>query len=409
MQGQEPEALARRRGAQVLFVVVALGTTAFVASITVSPILGDELAHSTSLAGFPWASAILGTGIGSALLSQLMARRGRGIGLVIGYAVGGLGAVVAVAAGVWGSFALLIGALLLMGWANAASGLARYAAADLYPPEVRASGLSMVVWAGTIGGVAGPALLQPSAQWAAVLDLPGLTGPFVVAVIGCAVPAAALAVFMKVRPKALRIQDADCVPALSPLSAMWKLPTAQAGLVALAVAQTVMILIMAMTPLHIISSGHELGSVGFVISVHILGMFGLAPVAGRLADRFGRVRMVLVGFATLAAAALGAASFPVGAGPWLAFPLFLLGLGWSFAFVSGSALLTEGLAYADRARLQGATDSVVWTSAAVAGLGSGALVAAFSYAALCVVGALLLVGPAVVVVGRRRAIATVTA
>lgn len=399
----------RRRASRVLFIAVALGTTSFVASITVSPILGRELASSTTLSGLPWASAILGTGIGSALLSQLMARRGRGIGLLLGYLCGGLGAVVAVAAAVSGSFGLFIAGLLVMGWGNASNHLARYAAADLYPPELRASGLSMVVWAGTIGGVAGPALLPPSDRLAIGIDLPTFTGPFLVAAAGCAVAAVVLVLLLRSVPAALQAHDADCVPSVSPLLVMWKAPNAQAALVALAVSQTVMVLIMAMTPLHISASGHGLGSVGFVISVHVFGMYGLSPISGRLADRFGRVPMVLVGFAVLGAAALLAASFPAHAGVWLALPLFLLGLGWSFSFVSGSALLTEGLTYGDRARLQGATDSVVWTSAAAAGLGSGVLVGAFGYAVLCVVGAFLLVGPMIVITGRRRAIAAATA
>ncbi|MGH7860355.1 MAG: MFS transporter, partial [Candidatus Binatia bacterium] len=146
----------RRRAARALFVAVAFGTTSFVASVTVSPILGNELAGATTLSGLPWSAGILGTGIASALLSQLMARRGRGIGLVLGYVGGAVGAAGAVAAAVSGSFQLLIVSMLVMGAGNASSHLARYAAADIYPPELRASGLSMVVWAGTVGGVAGP-------------------------------------------------------------------------------------------------------------------------------------------------------------------------------------------------------------------------------------------------------------
>jgi MFS family permease len=190
---------------------------------------------------------------------------------------------------------------------------------------------------------------------------------------------------------------------------MWRAPRAQAALIALAVAQTVMVLIMAMTPVHMRSHGHGLGSVGFVISLHVFGMYGLSPISGRLADRFGPIRMVLAGFATLAAAAVIAAASPARAGMWLAVPLFLLGWGWSLSFVSGSALLTEGLAYGDRARLQGATDSIVWTAAAIAGLSSGVLVGEFSYAVLCAVGALLVLAPVIVISGRRRILATAPA
>ncbi len=105
---------------------------------------------------------------------------------------------------------------------------------------------------------------------------------------------------------------------------------------------------------------------------------------------------------------IGAAS-PHHAGSRLAEPLFLLGFGWSLTFASASALLTEGLPYGESARLQGATDSVVWTAAAIAGLSSGVFVEVFSYALLCVVGALLVVGPVIVIGARREELRTVPA
>jgi MFS family permease len=263
----------------------------------------------------------------------------------------------------------------------------------------------MIVWAGAVGGVAGPAFLDPSGRVAIGFGLPRLAGPFVVAVGGCILATVLLLLLLRSTPGALRARDLDVVPSGARLLDMWRAPRARTALVALAVAQTVMILIMAMTPVHMRSHGHGLGSVGFVIALHVFGMYGLSPISGRLADRFGPIRMILVGFATLAAAGVLAAITPTENGMWLAVPLFLLGWGWSLSFVAGSALLTEGLAYADRARLQGATDSVVWTAAAIAGLGSGVLVGEFSYGVLCVVGALLVIAPVVMIAGRRRTLA----
>lgn len=395
----------RRRAARALFVSVAFGTTAFVASVTVSPLVGQDITGSAALAGFPWAAGVLGTGLGSAALSQLMARRGRGPGLLVGYTIGVAGCVLAVAGTVAGIFLLFVAAVGVMGVGNAANHLSRYAAADLYPPQQRASGLSMVVWAGAIGGVAGPALLGPSGDIAHSAGIPPLAGPFVVAAAGCVAAVGFLAVLLVRHRSALRPHDEPVPPSDRPLFELWRIPTAQVALIALAVAQTVMVMIMAMTPVHIRSTGHGLSSVGWVISAHVFGMYGLSPVAGRLADRFGASAMILSGFATLAASAVMAAAAPHTAGVWLTIPLFLLGWGWSLTFVAGSALLTRGLAFGDRARLQGATDAVVWTSAATAGLASGLLVEAFSYALLCVAGALLIVGPVFTVLARRRALA----
>jgi MFS family permease len=117
------------------------------------------------------------------------------------------------------------------------------------------------------------------------------------------------------------------------------------------------------------------------------------------------VRVALIGFVVIVASALGAAGAPEHAGAWLAVPLFTLGVGWSLSFVAGSALLTRGLSYADRTRLQGATDSVVWIAAAAAGFGSGVFIGAFSYALLCMVGAALVAIPVVMITGRRRVLA----
>lgn len=394
----------RRRAARVLFSAVALGTTGFVASLTVAPLAGEDLSNSATLSGLPWAAGVLGTGVGSALLSQLMARKGRGPGLAAGYVVGAVGATLAAVAIASGSFGLFVPAILLMGSGNAANHLSRYAAADLYPPERRASGLSMVVWAGAVGGVAGPALLDPSGRLAVGAGVPRLTGPFIVALAGSVLAFLAIVVLSRTTPGALTAHDVHAVSDGSRLVQMWRAPRVQMALVSLAVAQTVMVMIMAMTPVHLRSHGHGLGSVGIVISLHVFGMYGLSPVSGRIADRFGAIPTVLGGFAALAAAGIGAATAPPSAGRWLAVPLFMLGWGWSLCFVAGSALLTEGFAYSDRARLQGATDSVVWTAAAVAALGSGVLVGEFGYALLCVVGSLLVLGPVFVIAGRRHAL-----
>lgn len=396
--------VTRRRAARVLFAAVALGTTGFVASLTVAPLVGEDLSRSAALSGLPWTAGVLGTAVGSALLSQLMARRGRGPGLALGYLAAAIGAMLGIVAIANGRFVLFVFAVLLMGGGNAANHLSRYAAAELYPPERRASGLSTVVWAGAVGGVAGPALLDTSGRWAAGADLPRLAGPFAVAVVGCALACVAIVALQRTARGILRAQDTDDLPTGVSVLEMMRAPRVRIALVSLAAAQTVMVLIMAMTPVHIRSHGHGLGSVGLVISLHVFGMYGLAPVSGRLTDRFGAISMILAGFATLAAAAVIAAVVPAHAGTWLTIPLFLLGWGWSLAFVAGSALLTEGLAYADRARLQGATDTAVWTAAAVAGLGSGFLVGVFGYAVLCVVGALIVVAPVAMIAGRRRAL-----
>jgi hypothetical protein len=117
------------------------------------------------------------------------------------------------------------------------------------------------------------------------------------------------------------------------------------------------------------------------------------------------VPVILAGLVTVAAAALVASVAPPRGGVILFAALFLLGYGWNLGYVAGSALLTKGLSLAERTRIQGLTDGLIWSSAAAASLGSGIILAAASFAALGLLGAALVVVPFMLVLARRSAVA----
>jgi MFS family permease len=167
------------------------------------------------------------------------------------------------------------------------------------------------------------------------------------------------------------------------------------------------VLIMTMTPLHMTQTGHDLMAVGLVISAHTFGMFALSPVSGRLTDRFGSVRVVLSGLVVVAGSAALSAVAPADGGIVLFLALFLLGYGWNLGYVAGSTMLTTGLPLAERTRIEGVADSLIWSSAAAASLGSGFVVAAASYTILGLMGAALVIVPAWIVLARRRAVQSV--
>jgi MFS family permease len=173
-------------------------------------------------------------------------------------------------------------------------------------------------------------------------------------------------------------------------------------MVSLISVQVVMTLIMTMTPLHMTAHGHGLAAVGLVISGHTFGMFALSPISGRLTDRFGTIRVILAGLAVTAVSAVMSALAPPDGGVILFVALFLLGYGWNLGFVAGSTLVTEGLGLAERTRVEGLTDALIWSSAAAASLGSGIVVAAASYTTLGLLGAALVVVPAWLMLSRRR-------
>jgi MFS family permease len=377
----------------VLFSGVAISRTGYIVAITMTTLVAKDMLGSATLAGLPGAISVLGTALGGNRLSALMDRIGRRRGLSVGYGILAVGAVGAAIATALGSFPLLVIAMAVFGTGASADNLARYAAADVYPAHRRGSAIAFVVWAGTIGSVAGPSLLDPSEALGRALGIDPLAGAYVLAGFAAAIALGVVSVML--RPDPLEFADrGDPTEAVTraPLS-----PLVWTALVVLAVGHVVMVLIMVMTPIHLRDNGHGLGTVGLIISAHTLGMFALSPLTGMVADRIGRLPVILAGHMLLAVAALLAAAADESATGLLALALFLLGLGWNFSFVAGSALLTEGANPAVRVRRQGLGDAIVWTSAAIAGLGSGFLLTASSYAVLSIVAASFTVLPVVLV------------
>ena len=403
----------RRRIVWSLVAGVGLGSTGSIAAGTVATIVARDLAGTTAWSGAPGASVVLGSALGSTLLSALMIRRGRRIGLTVGYLVGVLGAVLAVSAVVTRSLPLLLLGTVLIGFGNSANLLSRYTAAGMFPERRRASAIATVVWGATIGAIVGPNLLAISVPVATSFGLPDLAGPYLVPAVFVGLAALLSFAMLRPDPDALAFDDVAAadqpgsVATEAPASSLLELlrrPTVLVAIVALIVGQIVMTLIMTMTPLHMTEHGHGLDAVGIVISAHVLGMYALSPISGRLTDRLGSPRVMLAGLGTLSIAGLLAALAPPDGGLVLLLALFLLGYGWNLGFVAGSALLASGLAQKERTRLEGATDALIWSSAAAASLTSGVVVAAASYTALGLIAALLVLGPAAVLLARRGAI-----
>jgi MFS family permease len=154
------------------------------------------------------------------------------------------------------------------------------------------------------------------------------------------------------------------------------------------VSHSVMFPLMVMTPVHMAHSGTGLSVIGAVASGHVLGMYALSPIFGRLCDRWGRRAGLLTGLTLLLLAMVttGAAGHD---NLRLAAGLLLLGLGWSACLVAGSLLLGESVPAAHRVRAQGVADMMAGLTAATCGLAAGPLLGAFGYPALTLVAALV--------------------
>jgi MFS family permease len=153
---------------------------------------------------------------------------------------------------------------------------------------------------------------------------------------------------------------------------------------------------MVITSLHMHNHAHSVGDISRVISAHVIGMFGFSVLSGRLADRFGRGPVILAGTATLILACLVAPLSP-DVLP-LGVALFLLGLGWNFCFVGGSALLADQLSPDERARTQGFNDLLIGLVSAAGSLGSGFIFGTGGYQVVGIAGALAAVVPLSLVV-----------
>jgi MFS family permease len=380
------DTMAHRRPMTALFCGAALMNAAMAMTGAVSTIVaGDRLGMRWG--AVPNAAGVVGTGVGALALTWLATRRNRRTGLVLGYVAAALGAgLAAVAVAVGDVLALTLG-MLVLGLGNAGAQLSRYVAADLYPAHRRGFAVSTVVWAGTVGAVGGPLLLDPSSTAASGLGATAMTGPFLAAMVAGAVAAVAASGAPSGRVAA--------AASPMPLRDLVRTPAARSALAVMVAAQVVMVAVMTAAPIDMHMHGHGLGAVGATLSMHTLGMFALSPLTGRLFDRVGARPVVLAGLFSLAVSALLAAALPADDTVLRAGALFLLGYGWNLCFVGGSGLLARDLPTTERARVEGAVDAAVWSIAAAASLASTLLLSAGGYAALAALSCVLLAVPLV--------------
>ena len=387
----------QRRTVGTLVMAQAVGALGITIGIATASLLAKEISGSESQAGLAQTFQVLGAAVASYLLARLMSRRGRRVGLSLGYLIGAGGAFVAVLAGVVGSMALLLVGAAMLGTSTAANSASRYAATDLASAQTRARALSTVVWATTIGAVVGPNLTGLSATVADGLGIPELTGPFAIGSIGMLL--AALVIWLRMRPDPLLLArslageaETGAVSSTSwgrVVAAVRERPVLLAAVVGLSGAHAAMVAVMVMTPLHMQHGGAELRVIGIVISVHVLGMFAFSPVVGWLADRVGRWQVLASGGVILLVALVLCRSSPEGSSWQIFAGLFLLGLGWSFSAVSSSTLIADHAPLEARTDVQGAADLVMGLTAAAAGGLAGLVVAKLGYPALALVSVLL--------------------
>ncbi|MDE8670256.1 MFS transporter [Pseudarthrobacter sp. H3Y2-7] len=386
---------------KVLSVLVGgqiLGGIGMGATLSLGSLLAAQLSGSPAWSGMAATMSTLGAAVAAVPLARLAGARGRRISLSTGALIAGTGAAIAITSAWVSVFPLLLLGLMLLGAGSAVNLQARFAATDLARSGTRARDLSVVVWSTTIGAVLGPNLFGPGEVVGAALGFPPLTGAFAFSV--AAQLAAALVYLTGLRPDplltAMSLRDTS-VKAPRPQSGTLVLRSnagARYAVAAVALSHATMVSLMSMTPVHLREHGASLVIVGFTISLHIAGMYALSPVFGWLADKVGRVRVIVLGQGMLLAS-LVIAGFAADSRTGVTVSLVLLGLGWSAAVVAGSAMVAESVPIQDRPAIQGISDLSMNAAGAIGGALAGPVLASMGYSglaflAMALVGAVLI-------------------
>jgi MFS family permease len=288
---------------------------------------------------------------------------------------------------------------------------ARYAGADLAPPQKVGSHLAVVMWALTVGSVTGPSLAAVANRtWIGWFGGADYVGPMVA--IGLVSTLTAVLVAVMLRPDPLltaRAVSGEAEQAKRSVADGFRIartnPAVRAGVVSATLGHFVMVGVMAMTALHLRHGIEDLNEaltvVGVILGLHIGGMYALSPVFGRLVDRHGANRVIGLGIGLLLAACAVAGTSASHAHIQITIGLILLGLGWSAMTVASAALITGAVGPGDRPSTQGFSDMVMGLAAMVAGIASGPIVEWFGYGVLNAVAAVVVAAVVPVLLLRR--------
>ena len=393
-QQELERARVQRRTLRMVVLGQVLGGAGLAAGVTVGALLAQQMLGTEGLAGVPIALFTLGSALAAYLVGRISQRVGRRVGLGLGFLTGGLGAAGVVVAAAVDSVPLLFLALVVYGAGTATNLQARYAGTDLATPASRGTAISVALVSTTVGAVAGPNLVEPLGHLATRLDLPALSGPFLLAAV--AYSAAGAVLFTLLRPDPLLLARSLATPALDRPGATAEDTApgrprsgAYVGATIMVLTQVTMVAIMTMTPVHMRHHHHGLGEVGMVIGLHIAAMYLPSPLTGLLVDRAGRTPVAVAAGVVLLAAGVTAALAPGDSLSLTVLALVLLGLGWNFGLISGTALVVDATEPADRPRTQGSIDVLVALAGATGGVLSGLVVDMTSYAVLSLGGGLL--------------------
>lgn len=360
-----------RRNVLLLAFSQSLMLSAIVMSMALGAILGGNLASDKGYATLPIAVMVIGTAIASIPAALLMRRFGRRAGFLTGAVLGLAGSLLCAFALLQQSFALFIAGHLLLGSYQGFANYYRFAAVEAADAGHASRAIAWVVAGGVVAAFLGPQLGQWGRDWiAGSLFVGSYLAQGVLSL-------AALAMLTQVKLKPVAMADSDIS---RPLREILAQPVLRVSIFGAAIGYAVMIMVMTATPLAILGCGLPGASVTPVIQWHVVGMFAPSFFTGSLIKRYGAPRIMQIGFALL----LGHVAITLLGFEFLNFlsALILLGVGWNFAFIGGTTLLTQTYRPSEQLKVQAINEFAVFGLVAMATLSAGWLYDRFGWITL---------------------------
>lgn len=340
--------------------------------IAVTGLAGLALASDKALATVPLTFYVLGSAVATVPASLLMNAIGRRAGFQVGTSLGMLGAAVCALAVYVSSFWLLCAGTMVLGMYTAFGKYYRFAAADAAQVNFRAKAISLTLAGGIAGGILGPEMAKHSTT---LFPDHLYVGSYLSLVLVCFV-----ATLFLIGLDIPQLSEAERRDSGRPLSQIMRQPVFIVAVLASMLSYGIMNLFMTSTPLAMRAHHHHFNDAAFVLQWHMIGMYGPSFITGSLIQRFGVLTVIFSGIVLLFACIISALAGTELLNFWVA--LFLLGVGWNFMYVGGSALLTECHTPAERAKTQAANDFMVFATMAVSSLASGVLLNASGWHAV---------------------------
>jgi predicted MFS family arabinose efflux permease len=359
-----------RRNALVLAITQALAGGNNTVLVATAAIVGTMLAPDKGLATLPISIFVLGMWMGTLPMGVLARRLGRRNALQIGTVCGVLTGLICCVAVLQGSFLLFnIGAVFSGLYASGHQSY-RFAAADTASEEFRARAISWVLVGGIFAGVVGAQLVIATQNlWPPYLFAATYIGQSALALI-----AGTVLMFVNIPKPPPRSVVGDGRPLLE----IAREPRFIVAVVCGVAAYSMMNLVMTSAPLAMVMCNHSVTDATLGLQWHVLGMYAPSFFTGALIARFGLERVTGLGFALIiVAAAIGTAGISLWHF-WIG--LALLGVGWNFAFIGATTMVTHCHRLNERNKVQAFNDFLVFGSMAIGSFSSGQLLASFGWA-----------------------------